>query len=270
MTRRHRTRSAGIQLRSLYMWHRWIGLAAALFVVTLALTGLALNHTEELQLDASFVQSPALLDWYGIHAPENISSYTAGPLIISAVGNRIYNNTTQIPGIDAPLTGAVQLGEFIVVATNDSLLLFTVNGELVEQLGSGSGVPSDIQAVGTTTDNRLALRTTRGNLTTNSDFITWEKSGTARITWSRATQPGEALRTTLENSYRGNGLPLERLILDLHSGRILGNAGVYLMDAAAILCLLLAFSGVWLWGKRRTSARAHRRNIKADSGHPSP
>ena len=56
------------QLRSLYLWHRYIGLAAALFVIVLTVTGLLLNHTEELGLDSSSVQSDTLLDWYGIHA----------------------------------------------------------------------------------------------------------------------------------------------------------------------------------------------------------
>jgi hypothetical protein len=51
--------------------------------------------------------------------------------------------------------------------------------------------------------------------------------------------------------YRGKGLPLERVILDIHSGRILGQAGVLLIDFMAILFLLLAMSGVWMWVKYR-------------------
>jgi uncharacterized iron-regulated membrane protein len=43
----------------------------------------------------------------------------------------------------------------------------------------------------------------------------------------------------------------------------MGEAGVWLVDAAALLFLLLAASGVWLWGRRRASARAHERSIKA-------
>jgi uncharacterized iron-regulated membrane protein len=35
------------------------------------------------------------------------------------------------------------------------------------------------------------------------------------------------------------------VLLDLHSGRLLGQAGPYLMDAAAVLLGLLAASGVY-------------------------
>jgi hypothetical protein len=44
--------------------------SAALFVLILAASGLALNHTETLGLDERYVHSQALLGWYGIEAPE--------------------------------------------------------------------------------------------------------------------------------------------------------------------------------------------------------
>jgi uncharacterized iron-regulated membrane protein len=66
----------------------------------------------------------------------------------------------------------------------------------------------------------------------------------------------------LQRSYRGIGLSAERVMLDLHSGRILGRAGVYLVDAAAIVFLLLAVSGTWLWARRQASIRAHRRKTR--------
>lgn len=51
--------------------------------------------------------------------------------------------------------------------------------------------------------------------------------------------------------FRGRILPWERVILDLHSGRIFGPWGPWLMDAAAILLLFLAGSGVSIWWKRQ-------------------
>ncbi len=68
------------------------------------------------------------------------------------------------------------------------------------------------------------------------------------------SQPG-VLPTGLEQDllylYRGKGLSLERLLLDLHSGRLLGNAGVYIVDVAALLFIFLALSGSWMWWRRR-------------------
>ena len=41
------------------------------------------------------------------------------------------------------------------------------------------------------------------------------------------------------------------MLLDLHSGRIFGEYGVYLMDAAAVALLWLSGSGLWVWWQRR-------------------
>ena len=261
MTRHHKNKSRAKLLRSLYIWHRYIGLAAAVFVITLAVTGLALNHTEELGLDSNYVKSGTLLNWYGVQAPEKITSYQVDTHTISAVGEHIYWDTTRIPQIPSPLIGVVHYADLVVVGIEGRLLLFTPDGELVEQLGGAAGVPAGMQALGVTPDYRLAIHAAHGFYQTNEDFLEWKETDHLEATWNRPTNPPEDLRLALQSAYRGSGLSLERIMLDLHSGRILGSWGIYLVDAAAILFLLLACSGVWLWSRRRASARTHQRHI---------
>jgi len=259
MTRhKHRKPSARL-LKSLYIWHRYIGLTAALFVILLTVTGLALNHTEELSLDSTHIGSDLLLDWYGIDAPEDISGYVVGNTTISAVGYDIYWNTVRIPQASAPLLGAVKFADLVVLAIKGQLLLFTSDGELVERLGGAAGVPAGMQALGITPAGELAIHAAHGYYRTDENFLEWHETTSLEADWSRAIEPSPALRTTLQQAWRGTGLTLERVLLDLHSGRIFGSRGVYLVDAAAVLFLLLAISGVWLWGKRRATSRAHRR-----------
>ena len=274
MTRHPKQKPAGRRLRSLYLWHRWIGMTAAVFVVLLSVTGLALNHTEQMGLDSRHVASGPLLDWYGIRAPDDITVYAAGSLTVASLGRQVYIGTAQLPGTEAPVTGAVALDDFIVVGLKDQLLLLTRDGELVERLDETAGVPAGIQALGTSASGRLAVAGADGDFTTDSDLSRWQRSSGSGVTWSTPVTPAPALVTALQQSYRGSGLSLERVMLDLHSGRILGAWGVYLMDAAAIVFLLLAASGIWLWGKRRASARAHRKRIhahhKTGSGESGP
>ena len=53
-------------------------------------------------------------------------------------------------------------------------------------------------------------------------------------------------------SFRGEGLPLGRVIADLHSGRILGSFGSLFMDGAALALLLLTATGCYNgWRARR-------------------
>ncbi len=110
-----------------------------------------------------------------------------------------------------------------------------------------------MQAIGLTADGNLAIRAAQGYYRTNADFIEWHQTESLAATWARSEKPSLQFEQALKTSWRGTGLPLERVMLDLHSGRILGSWGVYLVDAAAVLFLMLAGSGVWLWGKRRAS-----------------
>jgi uncharacterized iron-regulated membrane protein len=268
MTRHPRTKPRTRLLRSLYIWHRYIGLTTALFVVILSITGLALNHTEALQLDARHVQSDALLDWYGIHAPDTLVSYRTGAHAISQLGNHIYLDRQLVPTAEGKLAGALEYAGLVITGLDSGLLLFTRDGELIEQLGTGAGVPAGIQAIGIDQDRKLVIKTAQGDYRTDENFIEWTAAAASNPSWVSATPPEPELARALRNAWRGSGLSLERVLLDLHSGRILGEAGVWLVDAAALLFLLLAGSGLWLWGRRHASARE--RNSKARGTQPLP
>ena len=263
MTRRHRDRSRVKLLRSLYIWHRYMGIFAALFVIVLTITGLALNHTDELGLDSSTVQSDTLLDWYGIHAPEIKTGYRAGAHHVTEVGDHVYWDTAEIPGVYSPLIGVVENSGLMIIAVEGHLLLFTADGELIEQLGSAAGVPAGMRAIGLTANGNLAIRAAHGYYQTSADFLEWNETDDLDAVWAHSEEPSLQLKQAIQASWRGSGLPMERVMLDLHSGRILGSWGVYLVDAAAILFLMLAVSGVWLWSKRRSSARQHRKHTRA-------
>jgi len=260
MTRHPKARSRARLLRSLYIWHRYLGLTAALFVVLLCITGIALNHTETLRLDSRYMESDILLDWYGIHAPATISSFRAGAASISRLGERIYWNTRLVPAVAPSLSGAVAYAGLVVVALDDRVLLFTRDGELIEELGPATGVPAGIQAVGTDNAGGLVIKTIRGNYRTDENFLEWTDTTDNIITWAASETPAPELAESLRNAWRGKGLTVERVLLDLHSGRIFGEAGVWLIDTAALLFLVLACSGVWLWGRRRASTHQHQRS----------
>jgi hypothetical protein len=262
MTRHPKSRSRAKLLRSLYLWHRYIGLSAALFVIVLSATGLALNHTESLQMDSTHVQSELLLDWYGIQAPDNLGSYSAGPVLFTEVNERVFRDSEIIDGLSAPLVGAIDYQDLIIVATLDQLTLLNRTGELIESIGGAAGVPAGMKAIGITADGALVIHAAHGYYMTDENLLQWSETDTVEATWSTQSDTPPQLAQAIQANYRGNGLPLERVVLDLHSGRLFGDAGVLLIDAAAILFLLLAISGVWLWSRRRASARTHRHKME--------
>jgi uncharacterized iron-regulated membrane protein len=47
------------------------------------------------------------------------------------------------------------------------------------------------------------------------------------------------------------GIPVERLIADVHSGRIFGREGPLVVDALGLALALLGVSGTWMFARAR-------------------
>ena len=228
-----------------------MGLLAALFVVILAVTGLLLNHSQALGLSQRHVASPALLDWYGIHPPAPGPAFHAAGHWLSRLEDTLYLDGRRLAREPGRLVGLVMLRDVLVAAVEGELLLLTPGGELVERLTGIHGVPAGMEAVGKDEAGRLVVRASHGDYVVDEDFLAWRDAGAVAVRWSRAEAMPVELHARQAASHRGNTLTLERVLLDLHSGRLFATWGSYLMDGAAMLLLGLAGSGVWHWARRR-------------------
>jgi len=255
----HHSKKPWIKLKSYYIWHRYVGVTAALFVLVLSITGLALNHTERLGLDSRYVQSDTLLDWYGIQAPKDSRSFAVGERFLTHMGEHLYLDEHEIQGEYSRLTGGILLPDHIVVAADNSILLLTREGTLVDRISGAGGAPSGMRALGLDSEGQLVIEGGHALYQVDRDFLQWTHwQGDARlINWAAPVELPPTVRTSLEHHYRGEVLPLERVMQDLHSGRILGAWGPYLMDTAAIAMLFLAGTGIWLWWQQRRKRKLH-------------
>ncbi len=235
--------------RTVHHWHRVAGLVSALFVLLLAGTGLLLNHSDELRLDRRHVGAELLLDLYDIRPPAEPIGFRVGQHWVTQLGERLYYDARELPERADRLIGAVQLRSTLAVAVAGRLLLLSSEGELIERLGDAEGVPAGMQRLGVAAHGRLVIRAAHGDYSADPDTLEWVHATPEGIAWAEPAPPPEALRSRLLRAYRGTGLPLERVLLDLHSGRILGPWGVYLVDGAAALFLLLALTGLWMWSR---------------------
>lgn len=242
----------------MFHWHRQLGLIVSIFVIVLSVTGIMLNHTERLNLDSSHIKSEFLLNWYGIKKPV-IHSYKVEKNWISHSEGKIYFNDVLLEKDISQITGAVETENFIAVATQDELILLTSDGEKIERLNTTTGVPKNIQSIGLNKSNKIILKTNKSLFQANNDVTEWHISKSKKIAWAAATTLPKELENSLNILFRGKGLTNERVLLDLHSGRIFGKAGPFIMDLAAILLLILSFTGVWMYLKRSWAMR--KRNL---------
>jgi len=234
--------------RNLHHWHRQLGLLAALFAIILTFTGILLNHTTELALDQRYVADNWLTAGYGLQAPQPVT-YQTEEHWITQVGKRLYLDSREVATGSTPLLGAVNYQGMETILTEEALWLFDGLGELIERLELATALPLTPKGLGISQKGALAILTDQG----------WQSTGEALFPWSVTKQsvnmaiPGElpqAIQQQINRAYKGKGATYERLLLDLHTGRIWGPYGVYLMDLVALILAGLAITGVITWVRR--------------------
>lgn len=241
----------------IYRWHRYLGLTTVLFLVLLSVTGILLNHTEELKLAKRYVQSKWILNLYGIKTPTISAAYPVanGVIWISSIGDQLFLNQQRIPGNYENLRGVANIEQgFIAVLIEEQILLITPESEIIERLTPTEGLPTGISLLGLTKNKQLIAQTPSGLYKPDDDFMTWEKlPDNPKLQWIKPQSPPAKLQDALITQATEQIIPVERLLLDLHSGRLFGIWGVYFMDLVAILILILAPTGfiIWLQRKRR-------------------
>jgi PepSY-associated TM region len=249
MTHRRRLMSV------LWRWHGRVGLLAALFLLLLATTGIALNHSAELGLDRRFVDWPWLSRAYGDDSSDLPAFQVGEDWLSRAANGRVYFNTKEVAPCSGKLVGAVALGELLYAGCAEELLLITGSGDLVESVNASTGLPDRVEAIGLM-EQQLVLK---------ADGIWWQADLELMDFRQRATVSGavqQRISGRLPQSIRAaipapdQWLSWERLLLDVHSGRVVGRLGVLWMDAVGVLLMILALSGIVMWWlRRRRSAR---------------
>lgn len=249
----NRNNNGAARVTRLRNLHRWIGLAALVFVLLLATTGIALNHTSAWRLDEAYVGWAWLLRAYGIEAPPPSASFAAAGNRATLLGGRLYVEGREVARNIDTLAGVAAVGERVAVAAGSEVFLLTASGDLVERMDLASALPGAIAAVGVA-DGRVVLRTGAALFRFDDDLLNVEPAPAlqeAGVRWSApsAVPPDDVAR--LQNLYRGRGVTVERLLADLHSGRLFTRFGVLLMDLVAVLLIVLGITGLLMWRRRR-------------------
>jgi len=210
--------------------HRWIGFSSVVFLLNLAITGILLNHSNDLNLHKKYISSVWLINWYGITSPEGFKCVQAmnHSTQLCLVGSIIYKDNSMLIEIDRDLIGLVEIDEFIYVATENEIIIYTTKFELVERLNSANGLPKEITAIGFILIDNTQYLSFRNNQKTwffDAENNIWKIS-------EQIFQPSDKLIAAqpehlqdLKTNYLNNKISYLKLVQDVHNGRILNISG---------------------------------------------
>lgn len=238
-----------IILRTVRRWHARLGALAALFFILMVVTGLALNHTSALKLNQRNVSAPWLMAWMGLHAELPSQGYPVGDQYLVSTDEKTLLGNKLLVNVRSHVLAAVAWNGMVAVVDHNTLYLYDTQGNLVDHMSAENLPQQHLLGLGLMGDN-LVLKTATGNFKT-SDALHWQlitDAAAKDLSWAMLG----ALPSTMNAALNANFAPslsAERVILDLHSGRLFGQYGPLLMDAVAIILLGLAISGVWMYLK---------------------
>ena len=234
-------------LRALARWHRWLGMAAMVFLIWLGVSGFLIHRGAIIGLEKP-VQSAWILDHYRIGNP-NVVAFEVNGRWISQAGKSLYLDRQRIAGLSEPLVGAAHPPGLLVIASREQVMMFDEQGRLVETLRSEHGLPPGIRAMGLR-GNRMVLETFAGRYEADAAELQWRPVRTT-VKPLTAAEPPVALRNEIVQDARSREISRERVLRDMHSGSFFGAVGQWVVDIAALALLTLSVTGVWLWLRKQ-------------------
>ena len=144
-------------MAKIHLWHRYIGITVSLLAILLSVTGLILNFSDTLKLDSSYASSSWLLKHYNI-GEFQVTSFQTKQQIVSQASDYIYLDGSYALHLSETLVGAIDLPPYILLATQASLLLVDDKGQIIDEIGSYSGLPESPLGISSTEQGQPVIR----------------------------------------------------------------------------------------------------------------
>lgn len=233
--------------RLFYRWHRRIGTTAALFLIWIVISGWMLNHSDSLGLAQHNIHSPALAHWYNLsYQPPRTQFRSKDHWLAATDDTALLDGKNLAVPLSEPL-GLIQTDQLVVAANARQLILLSPVGELIDKLETTNLPISQIAKIGTGCQG-IAIADSQ-HAFASSDGIDWQAC-TEEVNWS-SPEPLSGSQLQQIEPLLVPGISLEKVVLDLHTGRFFGRFGAYVVDAIGACLLLLALSGLWLFFRMR-------------------
>ncbi len=236
--------------RFLLKSHRLLGLFLIAFILLLSTTGIALNHTDALGLARLPAPDFIAARYYADISNIEVMGFKIKQQYFYALGGQLYINQLSVASCDV-LQGAVAMQDQWAALCDGDLLFISPQLEFIERVGLAYGLPDltlgshalPESMLGVVLDKDklglLILKTSRGNVSFDPlQLVT--NDYTESITYAAPVRVPDKYLLTETISW-------QQFILDLHSGIFVGNIGKWWMDLVAILLMLMAFSGFFMW-----------------------
>lgn len=241
-------------------FHRLLAYTVAFLLFWLSLSGVLLNHTEDLKLNDVKIQQPWLLDWYQIDTPTIEQAFHLKTDWVIQAPQALYWNEKPLP-VQGHIRSLVSNDSFLFIVLANELVLLTNTGDFIERIT----LPEALQRQNLATPSNLDFFTQQNHVILaaknsqawqiSEDFTqllpvqTNNKADWIKLPSINSQAAPADIQKHLINTF-DSPLTLEKIILELHNGYFFGKIGPWLVDLASLLFILMVLSGIRLHLKR--------------------
>ena len=236
------------KLKKIVDLHRYVGLGICIFLVHLAITGIFLNHSIGLRLDKTFITWPWLLNQYNLTVPEPANIFTIGKNNFSTIDGEVFFNDKPIFLAEEQLLGVSQNQDTFILASSSTITMISNEGYIINK---ENVLPFTVKNIGIFGDEIVINDSEDKIWSSESINGVWELTQNRAVQWSMEGSITPINHEKIRKYFVGDGVSLEQVILDFHSGAIFQKAGKLFFDIISILLIILSFTGIWLWTIKR-------------------
>jgi hypothetical protein len=211
----------------------------------MAVTGAALNHSDDIGLPNIPLTFNWLRELYKMPEPSLKSFRADGQWLTQADDRQLFLNAKSIGECRGELVGAEAQAEFLIGICAEELLLLDRNGVILDRINQTHGLPAPLSAASMSAGD---LFLASGGASLRADLKQLQFTPVpSNVAWHAAEKVPAAVRNDIAAAVIGHDLNAERILIDLHTGRLLGFASKWLLDMTALMIIVLSVTGCWLW-----------------------
>jgi hypothetical protein len=233
-------------------------------VFFLAATGIALNHMGTLFTSNKYITSNIVLDWYGVEPARLVlaADTDSAQNVVWSDGTIIINRHAVLYN-QARLLDVIERNGILHLITANGVHLFTLGRERIESI-EFEGKRFVLSVLSNVEPSHVRLDSETKSYLFNLDALEFisdliediPQAGRQQLMKGRPSVVKEQGKESKAYSQSRNfSLLKSKVLQDVHSGRFFGQAGAWLMDLFAILFMLLAGSGIYIWLGRANKVR---------------
>ena len=223
-------------------------MTVSLFAIILSATGLFLNFSDTLKLNNSHISNSWLLNQYNI-GNFQVTSFQTDDHIVSQASHFVYLNGQYVLNLNEILVGALTLDKNILLATQTSLVVIDQDNQIIDEVGQFTGLPENPLSISITDDGHPVIRGINTYWRGSGELSAWQPLKGPHPKWIAPIETPKNIDLLIQEHARSHEINYERVLLD--SGRLLGSWGQNIMSISAVLLLILAITGVFIWMRKK-------------------